>query len=365
MQHLSPSSEFWRSKRVLVTGHTGFKGSWLALWLSEMGADVYGLALEPEHARGVYNVTQLSNRVVSHIGDIRDQTQVDRALKDCQPDVVFHFAAQALVRRAHADPHETYSTNVLGLATILESVKTEGTARAVVVATSDKVYENRDEGRAFQETDRLGGFEPYGVSKAAGELIVDGFRHCLPTDSQLGVATVRAGNVVGGGDWAEDRLIPDAMAAFASGISLEVRSPRSTRPWQHVFDPLAGYMLLAEKLFSGAPEWRSAWNFGPASGSSATACTVGEIADHLVTIWNTKGASPQATWSDMSNAYEPYEAKLLAVDSSKAQGALEWKPRIQLEQALETTVSWYLADLAGEDMFDHALQSLQTFYPIN
>lgn len=360
----TPSPSFWRGKRVLVTGHTGFKGAWLALWLAELGADVHGLALEPEHTRGIFNAVDLSARVNSHIGDLRDKPFVKRVIKDSQPDAVFHLAAQALVRRAHTDPDETYSTNLLGLASLLDATRDYQDLKALIVATSDKVYKNRDDGQPFTETDQLGGFEPYGVSKAAGELIVDAFRHSLPTDTKIGVATVRAGNVIGGGDWAEDRLIPDAMAAFASNKPLELRNPDSTRPWQHVLDPLAGYILLAERLSDGDKAWRSAWNFGPTEDSESHAKPVSEIADQLVKFWNSKGGLPAARWTNTTGTKHPYEAKLLSVDSRKTRDQLHWTPRISLEDALELTVAWYLADRSGENMSDHALSSLHSCYPI-
>ena len=241
MRHSSPSSSFWRNKRVLVTGHTGFKGGWLAFWLAEMGAEVCGLALAPEDVRGIFSATGLGGRIKNNIGDLRDTAFVDKVLAESQPEIVFHLAAQALVRRAYANPEETYSTNLTGLAGVLESIRRNGGVKASVVATSDNVYENRDEGRPFVEEDRLGGVEPYGVSKAVGEYIVEAFRRSLHKDTDLAVATVRAGNVIGGGDWAEDRLIPDAVRAFTGGRPLEVRNPASTRPWQHVFDLLSGY----------------------------------------------------------------------------------------------------------------------------
>lgn len=359
-----PSPVFWRGKRVLVTGHTGFKGSWLSLWLSEMGAEVHGLALPPEHDRCVFNVTKLKGRMISHIGDLRDSQFVEGVIKTSAPHAVFHLAAQALVRRAHSDPQETYSTNLLGLANVLEATRKCDQLTALIVATSDKVYENQEVGRPFVESDRLGGFEPYGVSKAAGELIVDAFRHSLGDRTDIGVATVRAGNVIGGGDWAEDRLIPDAMAAFAKGAPLRIRNPDSTRPWQHVFDPLRGYLRLAEKLSEGDQKWRCAWNFGPGEGPLATK-PVNEIATKLVNLWNAKGGLPDARWIDESDGDHPYEAKYLSVDSSKAGQELGWTPAISIEKALDLTVSWYSADLAQEDMGRHAIQTLHTVHPIS
>ncbi len=362
MSSAEPSPDFWRGKRVLVTGHTGFKGSWLAFWLSEMGADVYGLALPPENERCIFVRTGLDTRITSVLGDIRDQSIVDRMIADAKPEIVFHLAAQALVRRAHADPAETYSTNLTGLANVLDAVATTGTTSSLIVATSDKVYENRDNSHAFIESDSLGGVEPYGVSKAAGEFVVQAFRTSLGENPSLGVATVRAGNVIGGGDWAEDRLIPDAIRAFEAGTPLIVRNPNSTRPWQHVIDPLAGYILLAERLATGERVWRDAWNFGPDADQTHTGRPVREIADLLVTRWNEGGGLPSASWVNTENTDAPYEAKTLQVNSDKAQTQLAWKPRISLETVIQQTVDWYLADQRGDDMCGLAAANIAAHY---
>ena len=263
------------------------------------------------------------------------------------------------------DPEETYSTNVVGLSGILDAVSRCGTTRALIVATSDKVYENREQGRPFVEDDPLGGVEPYGVSKAVGEFICEAFRSSLPEDTDLAVATVRAGNVIGGGDWAEDRLIPDAMRAFLDNRPFSVRNPDSTRPWQHVFDPLAGYLMLAERLYYGDTSWRTAWNFGPDGTEKTMAPPVREIADRLVAGWNNLDGSSTARWQDDSEAEAPYEAQLLSVDSTKARNELNWAPRISLEQGLDLTLAWYMALKRGQDMIEHSRQSLGSLYQLN
>lgn len=361
----SPSTAFWRGKRVLVTGHTGFKGSWLSFWLSEMGAHVYGLSLPPESDRCFFRTTQLQTKIDSTFGDIRDKSAVESVFTRTQPEIVFHLAAQALVRRAYDDPAETYSTNLNGLTNVLDVAGSCETASALIVATSDKVYENREDGRAFVESDALGGVEPYGISKAAGEFLVEAFRYSLAGNPQLGVATVRAGNVIGGGDWADDRLVPDAIKAFEKGAPLALRNPGSTRPWQHVVDPLAGYLLLAEKLASADPTWRTAWNFGPLGSSNEDAWPVRDIANVLAAQWNAHGGRPTATWVDASDPNAPYEATTLTVDSSKARSALGWSPRIPLETALESSVKWYLRLAAGEDMSLVARDTIAAAHPLS
>ncbi len=245
------------------------------------------------------------------------------------------------------DPEETYSTNVMGLSSILDAVNQCGTTKSLVVATSDKVYENREQGWPFIEDDPLDGVEPYGVSKAIGEFICQAFRRSLPSETDLAVATVRAGNVFGGGDWAEDRLIPDAMRAFLQNRPFLVRNPSSTRPWQHVFDPLAGYLMIAERLFGGDTRWRTAWNFGPGGTEKTLAQPVREIADKLVAGWNKMDGSSTARWQDDSDADAPYEAQLLSVDSAKAGDQLNWAPRISLQQGLDLTLAWYMAQKQG------------------
>jgi CDP-glucose 4,6-dehydratase len=339
-----PNPSFWRGRRVLVTGHTGFKGGWLALWLKHMGADVTGYALAPEHQDGIFSAALVGSGMTPVTGDVRDLARFRQCMTLMRPEIVFHLAAQALVRRAHRDPLTTYATNVTGTANVLEAARYHPSVHTVVVVTSDKVYENLEQDRPFREDDKLGAKEPYGASKASAEIVTSAFRHGLG-DRQLAVATVRAGNVIGGGDWGEDRLVPDAMHAFRHGLPLSVRNPKSTRPWQHVLDPLCGYLVLAERLSQGDTRWQTAWNFGGKDSE-----TVGDLAERMVRHWNTSGGRPSGAWEKVPELGAPYEAKSLRLDSTKAATELGWKQRLLIGQALEWTVDWYIHQARGEAM---------------
>jgi CDP-glucose 4,6-dehydratase len=343
-QTARPDPQFWRGRRVLVTGHTGFKGGWLALWLKSMGADVTGYALAPENDEGIFTAAAVGSGMTPVTGDIRDLSRLRQCISLMRPEVVFHLAAQALVRRAHRDPHTTYATNVTGTAKVLDAAKTYPFVRAVVVVTSDKVYENTEGDRPFREDDHLGGLEPYGVSKASAEMVTAAFRHGLNGEGPA-VATARAGNVIGGGDWGEDRLVPDAMRAFRRGTPLEIRNPASIRPWQHVLDPLCGYLLLAERLYAGDPKARTAWNFGSQESADVTS-----LANRVVDHWNNAGGRPHAVWTTVSQTDAPYEARSLRLDSTKAMTELGWRPRLPLAQAIEWTVDWYIHQAHGASM---------------
>lgn len=325
---------FWRDRRVFVTGHTGFKGGWLSLWLARLGARVSGYGLQPPTVPSLYEDIGLAGSIGSTFGDVRDAGRLAQALAEARPEIVFHLAAQPLVRRAHAEPAETYATNVMGTVNLLDALRRQDGVAAAVVVTSDKVYDNREWVWAYRETDRLGGHEPYGASKACAEIVVDSFRASYFGGGRTGLATARAGNVIGGGDWAEDRLVPDAIRAFSAGETLRIRNPLAHRPWQHVLEPLAGYMRLAERLAAAPDKTAGAWNFGPAGGDSRA---VQWVVDTLVRLWG-----GDARWT-LDNGANPHEARLLAVDSSRAEAELGWRAAWNAEHALDRTVAWYRA----------------------
>jgi CDP-glucose 4,6-dehydratase len=333
----------WRGRRVLVTGHTGFKGGWLCLLLSTLGAEVLGYALAPETSPSFFDAAKVDSSVGSVIGDIRDSARLEAEVGAFEPEIVFHLAAQALVRRARAEPVETFDSNVMGTVRVLEAARTVPSVRAAVIITSDKVYDNVERAAAYVEGDFLGGREPYGASKAACEIVVQAYRHAYFADRSppLASATARAGNVIGGGDWSHDRLIPDAMRAFAGGAPLVLRNPGAVRPWQHVLEPLAGYLRLAENLWRGSelPE-DAAFNFGPAEGDARP---VSWVADEITRRWG-EGAA----WLRDASAH-PYEAKLLQIHSTRARRLLGWTPKWSLPDGLDRTVDWYRRFYAGED----------------
>ena len=327
---LKQFGDSFRGRRVLVTGHTGFKGSWLTLWLTELGAHVTGLSLPPPTSPNHWELLDIG--IEEHRLDVRDAIAVARVIERTEPVIIFHLAAQSLVRRAYRDPLETWSTNVQGAANLLEACRKTESVRAVVVVTSDKCYENRGHVQGYRETDPLGGHDPYSASKAAVELVATSYRNALFNNATAPlVATGRAGNVIGGGDWSEDRLIPDLIRAIASGSDLEIRSPDATRPWQHVLESLSGYLRLGEMLLEGRRHYASAWNFGPCDADN---CTVSEVLARIRAFW------PHLVWR-MTRQPHPYEAQLLHIDSSKAREELGWRPVWTLDAALRTTAEWY------------------------
>ena len=329
---------WWHGRRVLITGHTGFKGAWLAAWLQRLGARVAGFALAAERA-SVYELARLGEAMESAAGDVRDLGSVERAVAAAEPEVVFHLAAQALVRASYAQPVETYATNVLGTVHVLEAARKARGLRAVVVVTSDKCYENREWVWPYRETDRLGGSDPYANSKACAELVVASYRQAFLGPAGVGVATARAGNVIGGGDVAADRLVPDVVAACRGGRRVRVRNPEAVRPWQHVLDPLHGYLLLAERLCENAASYSEAWNFAP---SDERTLTVAEVAQRVIDAWGT-GAIERDEGS------HAHEAQQLRVDASKARARLGWRPLLDVEEAIRWTAEWYRAAAGGAD----------------
>lgn len=324
-------SGIYANRRILVTGHTGFKGSWLAYWLTRMGAEVTGVALPPETSPNHWDLLGL--KVADHRLDIRDADAVAALVKRTQPEIVFHLAAQPLVRRSYRDPLTTWSTNVMGTANVLEACRHTPSVRAIVAVTTDKCYENKEQSGGYREGDRLGGHDPYSASKAAMELLAASWRQSYFNEKNAPLlATARAGNVIGGGDWSEDRLIPDLVRAVEAGRPLVIRSPKATRPWQHVLEPLAGYLLLGQRLLEGKREFAEAWNFGPDDSGNQPVETVLNLI---------KSSWPAVNWQVADNASPLHEAGLLHVDSTKAREKLGWKPVWDLEQCMLMTGDWY------------------------
>src|SRR5262245_30947820 len=322
----------YRGRAVLVTGHTGFKGSWLAYWLDRLGARVVGYALEPPTDPAHWPL--LKPAVPSVIGDVRDPVALAATVRDHRPEIVFHLAAQPLVRRSYREPEETYSTNVGGTLTVLEAARATGCVKAFVCVTSDKVYENRESAAGYVETDRLGGHDLYRSSKACCELLVASYRNSFLHDGTMLLATVRAGNVIGGGDWAEDRLLPDAVRAATRGEPMIVRSPRSVRPWQHVLEPLAGYLRVGQRLLAGDATAATAWNFGPADEGNVE---VGPVVSRFREGW------PKVTLDMAAHSAGPHETKVLKLDASKATLGLGWRPVWRWGEAVDRTAVWYRA----------------------
>lgn len=337
------NARFWAGRRVLVTGHTGFKGAWLAFWLHRMGSAVVGFALGPPTDPSLCELLGIEDLVTSVHGDLRDAEAVRRVIADHAPEIVIHMAAQPIVRRALRDPLEAYAVNVLGTVHVLEAVRRSGQVRVAINVTTDKVYENHEWEWGYRETDRLGGSDPYSTSKACSELVTQAYaRSLLPVEGGgpgTAVAAARAGNVIGGGDWAEDRLVPDLMRAGLDGSVVRIRNPRAIRPWQHVLNPLEGYLTLAERLWEG--ECSPAFNFGPADDEVRP---VDEIADRVSELWG-EGLS----W-ELEGAPQPREAHHLRLDSSRAHAELGWRPRLDLDEGLRWVVRWFQAYRDGEDL---------------
>lgn len=362
MNGVDPS--FWSGRRVLLTGHTGFKGSWLALWLLEQGAQVYGFSLAPEPvkkpAQSLFNALRLSERMgLSHsIGDIRDFEVLKSIVDSSQPEVVLHLAAQPLVRRSYVDPVGTWSTNVQGSLMLLEALRFLEHPCCVVLVTTDKVYANREWEWGYREHDRLGGHDPYSASKAAMEIMVASWRgsFCGTREHQtpyLALATARAGNVIGGGDWAADRIVPDAIRALVDGSPIDVRNPSATRPWQHVLEPLSGYLVLAQKMMISPQSHSNTYNFGPSSDSNRS---VSELVEHLVMNWPSS-----LGWIDKSDSSAPHEAGMLHLVADRAKAQLGWKPRWDFLTTVSRTVDWYRSVNDGKPVLDCCLDDLSTY----
>jgi CDP-glucose 4,6-dehydratase len=359
LEDMVMKAAFWSKKRVLVTGHTGFKGGWLSLWLQLMGAEVVGYSLQPPTEPSLFKEARVSADMHSIIGDIRDLDHLRRVIDDHQPEIVFHLAAQAIVRESYEDPLTTFDSNVMGTVKTLEAVRQSGCVRAVVVVTSDKCYENKEWCWGYREIDPVGGFDPYSSSKGCAELVTSAYRRSFfkkRADFNGGAASIssaRAGNVIGGGDWATDRLIPDMMKSFMSFEPLVIRKPNAIRPWQFVLEPLRGYLMLAEKLWTDeGHRFDSAWNFGP---DDSSARPVQWIVEKLTALWG-----GGARW-ELDNAEHPHEAHYLKLDCSKAKSLLGWKPEIGLSKTLELIALWYRKFQEGADMYDETTRQILNY----
>ena len=349
--------DFWKNKRVLVTGHTGFKGSWISLWLQQLGADVCGYALGPPTNPSLFEDARVEQGMRTVNADILDLPRLRSLVCEWKPEIIIHMAAQSLVRLSYQNPVETYAVNVMGTVNVLEAARNCSNVRSLVIVTTDKCYENREWTWGYRENDALGGFDPYSNSKACAELVVSAWRNSFFNpiryhEHGVSIASVRAGNVIGGGDWAKDRLVPDLMRALASGNTLMLRNPDSTRPWQYVLEPLYGYLLLAERLYVDGPAYSEAFNFGPENG---TVSSVAEVADRLTGLW---GTAP--TWQREDTA-QLHEAKALKLDCSKAADRLNWRPVLSLDQVLQFTTDWYRARAHKEDMWARTCDQIRQY----
>jgi CDP-glucose 4,6-dehydratase len=351
------NTAFWKDKRVLLTGHTGFKGSWLSLWLQSMGAQVVGYALAPPTNPSLFDVAEVGKGMTSIISDIRDLTHLKQVFAEHQPEIVIHMAAQPLVRYSYIEPVETYSTNVMGTVNLLEAVRSTASVKAVVNVTTDKCYENREWVWGYRENEAMGGYDPYSSSKGCAELVTAAYRNSYfhPDKYQthgVAIASGRAGNVIGGGDWADDRLIPDIMHAISAGKPVHIRNPHATRPWQHVLEPLSGYLVLAQKLYEEGANFAEGWNFGP---NDEDAKPVQWIVEKLTQSWG-EGAS----WI-LDGGDHPHEAHYLKLDCSKAKARLDWHPRWRLEEALVAIIDWQKKYHRGADMKAVTLEQIEIY----
>lgn len=349
--------DFWENKRVLITGHTGFKGSWLSIWLSELGANVIGYALKPPTIPSLFEVCDLEKKVTSIIGDIRNFKMLRDVLEKYQPEIIFHMAAQSLVRYSYKEPVKTYETNVMGTVNVFEACRYTQSVKTIVNITSDKCYENRDLVRGYKENDPMGGHDPYSSSKGCAELVTNAYiRSYFNADNykhnDTVLASVRAGNVIGGGDWGEDRLIPDCVKALFKKKLIVIRNPEAVRPWQFVLEPLYGYLLLAQRLYKNGSKFSGAWNFGPDNKNTKP---VKWLVERIIKLWGDK-----ASWV-VDKREHPHEARCLKLNSSKAKSKLGWHPRLDLNLALRRTIEWYKAYQNQEDMFDFTIAQIKSY----
>lgn len=357
VESMGVNTAFWRGKKVFLTGHTGFKGSWLSLWLQQLGAEVTGYALQPPTDPSLFEIANVAKGMKSVIGDIRDGDALGKAMRAAAPVIVIHMAAQSLVRRSYADPAETYSTNVMGTVNMLEAVRKTASVRAVINVTSDKCYDNKERMPGYREDEAMGGSDPYSSSKGCAELVTSAWRKSFfdPAkyhEHKVALASARAGNVIGGGDWAEDRLIPDILRAISAEQPVVIRNPRAIRPWQHVLEPLSGYLLLAQKLYEEGAAYAEAWNFGP---NDEDAKPVQWIVERFIRQWG-DGASWQ-----LDQGSHPHEAQYLKLDCSKARNKLGWAPRWNLDECLSNIANWHQSQMRGQEMRKVCVQQIESF----
>lgn len=345
--------EFWDGKRVFLTGHTGFKGSWLSLWLQQMGAIVKGYALEPNTSPNLFELAEVAKNMESEIGDITNLSQIKDSMHTFNPDILIHMAAQPLVRLSYDEPVLTYATNVMGTVNVLEAARTCNNLKAIVSVTTDKCYENKESVWGYRENEPMGGYDPYSSSKGCAELVTAAYRYSFfNSEDSAAIASARAGNVIGGGDWAEDRLIPDILKSFEKKRPVIVRNPMATRPWQHVLEPLSGYLVLAEHLFNEGKSYAEAWNFGPKDDDCKP---VSWILDKMVAKWN-----DQVSW-ELDKNNNPHEAGYLKLDCSKAAAKLNWKPKWNLDFTLDKIINWHQSFLNGSNIQDECLNEIAEY----
>jgi CDP-glucose 4,6-dehydratase len=357
MESMGVNPAFWKGRRVLLTGHTGFKGSWLSLWLQAMGAEVIGYALAPTTNPNLFEIAEVGKGMTSIIGDIRDLAHLRTVIADCKPEIVFHMAAQPLVRYSYSEPVETYATNVMGTVHLLDAVRNVPGVKAIVNITTDKCYENREWAWGYRENEPMGGYDPYSNSKGCAELVSAAYRASFFNPDRyaqhgVALATARAGNVIGGGDWAPDRLIPDILAGFEQGSVVNIRSPHAIRPWQHVLEPLRGYLTLAERLFESGPSYGEGWNFGPCDEDARP---VEWIVERMAEMWGS-----DAKWQ-IDAGEHPHEANFLKLDISKAGKGLDWRPALRLDGALKLIIDWSKQRQAGADMRKLTLSQIHAY----
>lgn len=346
------SGEIFKGRNILITGHTGFKGSWLALWLHKLGARITGIALDPVNPMDAFNAMRISDISADHRQDINDFQGLLSHMRKARPEIVFHLAAQPLVLESYNDPLYTFNTNITGTANVLEACRQAGSVKVIIVITTDKVYENRGSGEAFTESDRLGGDDPYSASKAAAEIVTGAYRASFLRAMDMATATARAGNVIGGGDWAGNRIIPDCVRALTAGIPVEIRNPAAVRPWQYVLEPLGGYLLLAGKMLERTKEFNEAWNFGPDYEGNKT---VEEVVNEFIRDWG-EGSIINSTKKSVF-----HEAELLSLNTDKARIRLGWRPLLSFEESVKMTVEWYKAQNDGKNMRNFSLDQIKHY----